>query len=306
MKMDMETFAERISTAVGEKMGSGFRTEVREVRKNNGIRLHGLLIREEGKAVVPAIYLECFLKAYESGTPFEEVVCRLLSVYRRDVPPDDISMDFFGSFGAVKKRVCYRLIGRKGNEDLLGEIPHVDFLDMAICFYYAYHGEAFGDGSILVCNSHAEMWDTCTEELLRLARGNTPRLFPGECCGMDEVLRETAGTGGDACGFPQKDGTGDACMEVPMKILSNRQRVFGAVCILYPGLLEGIAEKEGNLYIIPSSIHETILLPDDGRHPAMELKKMVYEVNRTQVIPEEVLTDRLYYYDAARKEIVMA
>lgn len=42
-----------------------------------------------------------------------------------------------------------------------------------------------------------------------------------------------------------------------MKVLSNTRRIDGAVCILYPGVLEGLAREEGHdLYILPSSIHE--------------------------------------------------
>ena len=59
-----------------------------------------------------------------------------------------------------------------------------------------------------------------------------------------------------------------------------------------------------NLYIIPSSIHEVILLPDSGKEPdATALKEMIREVNSTQVAPEEILSDNLYYYDATDKRV---
>ena len=80
--MDMEVFAGKVCTAVEKELGSEFRAEVSEVRKNNGILLHGLLISSKGQTVVPTIYLERFLEAYESGMPFKEVVDRVLSAYR--------------------------------------------------------------------------------------------------------------------------------------------------------------------------------------------------------------------------------
>ncbi len=98
----------------------------------------------------------------------------------------------------------------------------------------------------------------------------------------------------------------DAEWKIPMRILSNQKKCNGAACILYPGVLEELAGKRGNLFIIPSSIHETILLPDDETILAGDLKKMIHEVNTTQVSPDEVLSDSLYYYDAVKKEIVMA
>lgn len=300
--MEMDVFTKKVCAAVEMELGEGFRTEVREVRKNNGVRLQGLLILSKGQTVVPTIYLEHFLEAYESGLSFYGVVNRLLAVYRRDIPPEGMDMDFFRTFGKVRDRICYRLIGRKGNEELLEDIPHIEFLDLAVCFYYAYQGEKLGDGTILIHNSHMEMWDTSTEELSALAELNTQRLFPWECRGMEEVLEEMTGSG-------DTDGTENPMetpCQVPMKILTNSKRTDGAVCILYPGVLDGIAQKTGsNLFILPSSIHEVILLPDMGSEDSEELKKMIREVNSTQVAPEEVLSDTLYRYDRAEKRVVI-
>lgn len=160
--MDMETFVREICAAVEKELGREFRAEVREVRKNNGVLLHGLLVSSEGPAVVPTIYLERFLEAYVSGAAFEEVVRKVLSVYEESNTKGCIDMDFFRSFEDVRDRICYRLVGMKGNEALLEEIPYIGFLNLAICFYYAYHGEELGDGTVLIYNSHMEMWETCT------------------------------------------------------------------------------------------------------------------------------------------------
>ena len=292
--MRMDDFAERICVAVEEKLGKGVHTEVKNVRKNNGILLHGLLISLEGQRVVPTVYLEQFLEIYESGIPFEEVVSRLLAVYRESMPKGGIDMNFFRYYEAVKDRICYRLIGRKGNEAMLDEVPHKDFLDMAICFYYAYQGEKLGEASILVYNSHMEMWNVSTADLLAAAEENTSRLFPWKCRMMEDILVDMDEVDVEEPG-----------QEISLKVLSNEKRLYGATCILYPGALEKIAEKEGSFYIIPSSIHEVILLPDDGKKPTKDLKRMIYEVNRTQVVPEEVLSDSLYYYDSHIREIVL-
>ena len=117
--MDMEVFAGKVCTAVEKELSSEFRAEVSEVRKNNGILLHGLLISSKGQTVVPTIYLERFLEAYESGMPFKEVVDRVLSVYRESSHEGCTDMEFFRSFENVRDRICYRLIGRKGNGELL-------------------------------------------------------------------------------------------------------------------------------------------------------------------------------------------
>ena len=77
--------------------------------------------------------------------------------------------------------------------------------------------------------------------------------------------------------------------------------------MIYPGVLRALADDLGeNFYILPSSVHEILLLPDSGAEDARYLREMIREVNATQVEPEEVLSDNLYYFDRLknRMEIV--
>lgn len=299
--MEINEFAEKVCNAVKKELGTGYRVECKEVRKNNGVILHGLLVLGEERNVAPTIYLDTFLEAYEAGATFKSILQRLVEICREDMLKETVDMEFFRSFEQVRDRICYRLIGRKGNEELLEDIPYIEFLDLAICFYYAYHGDALGDGTILIHNSHLELWETCTAELFGLAKRNTQKLFPWVCSSLAEVLGEMTG---------QEIGPEDAAeqeeflREMPLQVLSNVKRTHGAICMLYPGVLEALAHKEGrNFYILPSSVHEVILLADTGAGSAGELRKMVAEVNSTQVAPEEVLSDSLYYYDSTDKRV---
>lgn len=179
----------------------------------------------------------------------------------------------------------------------------MDYLDLAICFFYAYYSDEMGEGSILIHNSHMEMWHTCMEDLFQLARVNTPVLFPWKYGTLWEIVREDIRAG-------QEEGGGEAALQasvpdvIPMRVLTNSKRSYGAACILYPGVLEEVAQRMGgSFYILPSSIHETILLPYDGMLSVESIKEMISVVNRTQVDPEEVLSDSLYYYDAEVNDI---
>lgn len=299
--MEIREFSQKICNAVKKELGEEYRIELKEVRKNNGVVLHGLVILFQSQNVAPTIYLDTFLEAYESGTAFAVVVRRLLALYRRGVPRESVDMDFFRSFDQVRDRICYRLIGRRGNESLLEDVPHIEFLDLVICFYYAYQGSALGEGTILVHNSHMKMWGTTVSQLYALARSNTPGLFPWVCSSLADVLNDMSGAEG--CEMPKDMGEGLG-RNFPMKVLGNTKRLHGAVCILYPGVLEELSLREKcSFYILPSSIHEVILLPDIGMACAEELKRMIVEVNSTQVAPEEVLSDSLYYYDFAQKKV---
>lgn len=293
--MEIKKFAQRVCKAVGDSLGDNYNVELKEVRKNNDVLLHGLTIQEKDHNVAPTIYLEHFWKAYEEGASFSEVIDRLLIVYGQDGPACSVDMDFFRDFEKVRDRICYRLIGSEENEILLEDIPHVEFLDLAVCFFYAYNGPILGEGSILVHNSHMKAWGSSIAELMSLARENTPRLFPSQCSTMEEVLEEI--TDGN-----KRDIT--FAKEVPMKVLTNNKRLNGAVCMIYQGILEHIAEELGaSLYILPSSIHEVILLAGEDTTDPRELKKMIMEVNSTQVAPEEVLSNSLYRYDRFEKRV---
>ena len=298
--MNINEFAGKVCNAVKKELGAGYRVECKEVRKNNGVMLRGLLVLGENQNVAPTIYLDTFLEAYESGATFRSILDRLLDICREDMLREAVDMEFFRSFERVRDRICYRLIGRKGNEELLEDIPYIEFLDLAICFYYAYHGESLGDGTILVHNSHLELWDTCTAELFGLAKRNTQRLFPWVCNSIAEVLGEIAGEDESS-----EEADEEAFLqEIPMQVLSNDKRTQGAVCMLYPDVLDTLSGKgKRNFFILPSSVHEVILLEDTGAGSIPELKKMVTEVNATRVAPEEVLSDSLYYYDSTDKRV---
>lgn len=293
---DIRSFAETVSKAVSEELGDGCQVKLQEVIKNNGVILQGLVILTRERNLSPTIYLNSFLEAYEAGVPLVEIVAKILEIYRKNMPPGNINMDFFREFGKVCPGICYKVVNRGRNRALLERIPHIDFLDLSICFFYAYQNEALGYGSILIYNSHMEMWNCSTETLLRFAQENTRRIFPWKSHRLAELLQEFAGSEAGQGMTPAEAGeaVSDA---IPMRVLTNVRRTHGATCMIYPGVLGALAsEINENLYILPSSIHEVIFMPESAVDGPRQLCGMVREVNATQVEPEEILSDNLYFY----------
>lgn len=95
-------------------------------------------------------------------------------------------------------------------------------------------------------------------------------------------------------------------MTIPFMVLGKVDYKEGAVGILDTDKLQEISEivKE-DLYILPSSIHECLLAPK-SKVDLQEAKEMVGEINILEVAPEERLSDNIYEYSAATREIVMA
>ena len=298
--MKLEKFMEMVSIKVQEIAGADASVHVQEVRKNNNVLLHGMTILRKGQNVSPTIYLDGFFDMLENGMDMEHIVRRILEAYVRGLPRNKVDMEFFRDFAKVRDRVVYRLVNREKNKDLLADIPHVDFLDLAICFYYSYEHPELGEGMILIHNNHMAMWKTCHRELMQLAEYNTPRLMPARLCSMDKALRGVLEEGALEELRELQQETGKY-----LYVLSNEKRCQGAAAILYPGILtEAAMRLKGSFYILPSSIHEVILLQDDGKGSGDGLHEMIADINKSQLREEEVLSDYAYRYDATAGKVM--
>lgn len=298
--MRLEKFMKTVQDRVQDVAGADACVQVQEVRKNNNVVLHGMSILRKGQNVSPTIYLDSFYEMMEEGTDVECIVKKILEVYVRGLPRGNVDMEFFKDFASVRDRIVYRLVNREKNRDLLCDIPHVEFLDLAVCFCYSYEHPEIGEGMILIHNTHMEMWETCHRELMRLAERNTPRLMPAWLCGMDQALKGVLDEEALLQLKQMQKETGKY-----MYVLSNDRRCQGAAAILYPGMLARAAQQlGGSFYILPSSIHEVILFRDESQSGGEQLHEMIEDINRNQLREEEVLSDYAYRYDAATGKVM--
>lgn len=298
--MKLDKFLKTVQDRVQDVAGADACVQVQEVRKNNNVVLHGMSILRKGQNVSPTVYLDSFYEMMEEGTDMEHIVKKILEVYVRGLPRGNVDMEFFKDFESVRDRIVYRLVNREKNRELLQEIPHVDFLDLAVCFCYSYENPEIGEGMILIHNTHLEMWQTSHRELMRLAERNTPRLMPAWLCSMDSALNGILDEEALAQLRQMQRETGKY-----MYVLSNDRRCQGAAAILYPGMLARAAQQMGgSFYILPSSIHEVILLRDETQSGGRQLHEMIEDINRNQLREEEVLSDYAYLYDAAAEKVV--
>ena len=84
-----------------------------------------------------------------------------------------------------------------------------------------------------------------------------------------------------------------------MWIISNNKGVSGAVNMIFEKNLHELSKGlNEDLYILPSSIHEVLIIPDDGRQDYHELEAMVQSINQAEVAPADRLSDHVYHYDS--------
>lgn len=182
-------------------------------------------------------------------------------------------------------------------------IPYIEFLDLSIVFQCLLSQKESHLETLLIHNVHTKLWGVTVEDLYKVAVENTRRLLPYEIKNMADVVDEIAKAEGTEL-FNHKD-----CMAEPesnklMYVLSNQKRIDGAVSMIYPGLLRDFADKIGSsFYIIPSSVHEVLLLPSENPEDRENLKDMVKEINDTQMEAEEILSYSMYWFDKSKGKI---
>ena len=216
-----------------------------------------------------------------------------------------VDMRQYLTYQSVKMSIVYKLISTERNGELLEDIPHMDFLDLSIVFQCLVTENELGMASMLVHNVHLRLWDVSVEELYKAARENTPKLMPHTVKSMAEVLLEIEESENPE-GFDRDEHMEEYADKVPMYVLSNVKRVEGAACMLYPNLVRDFSDIiDSSFYIIPSSIHELLLLPAKDTEEKEEIRKMIKEINDTQVSADEILSYSLYYYDREEGKICM-
>lgn len=183
------------------------------------------------------------------------------------------------------KKIHIKLVSYENNKGILEQCPHRKFKDLAI-LYYVRIADRPSEGIVVIKNEHINLWNVTESELYNAAMENATKESDFELLPMADVIGH---------------GICDSLMN-NFLILSNKDRTYGASAMLTPGLLQAISRKyDKNYYIIPSSIHECILILDEEREfnldMAMQLRELVGFVNATEVDAEDVLTENVYYFD---------
>ena len=299
--MDFSLFTASVTRKLQEKLGSCYRIFSRPVKKNNGKELTGIIVEEQDCNTSPTIYIDDFYEDYRKNVSIEEIVERICQIFYKSRFAQSVDLSDFADYSKASEQIAFKLINYEKNRELLKEIPHKTFYDLAIVFYYSVQEPPFdGNASILIRNSHLRTWEISPEELYEGAMERTPKMFPAQIENIEDIIADMLGSKEKSC-INANESKED---NIAMYVLSNKQKLQGASCMLYPGILRQFSmEQDSDLYILPSSVHEVILLADTGKNSAQSLLEMVSDINRTQVEESEVLSDAVYYYSRANDRI---
>ncbi len=293
--MNYRQFVSAVEARVKQQMKEGMSVCIRTTVKNNGKSRIGITVSEKGINISPTIYLEEYFEQYQKHHSLDRIAKSILKLYQEVRVERAWETSVLQSFQKMQSKIVYKLIHAEENEELLEQIPHVCVLDLAIVFYVLLDVNDSGTATILITDDIVKMWGVKKDVIYKIAHQNTKKLLPPEFQTMRSVVAELLDERAD-------EQEGEDCMYV----LTNEIRSFGAACMLYDKVLEDIGNQLGeNYYVLPSSVHEVIIVPESKSPNRIDLEEMIEEINDTQVEEEEVLSYRAYYFSRKENRLIL-
>ncbi len=300
MRLGFDEFANEVVEKVQEFLPESFgqaEISLQVVCKNNDVRLTGLTIKSSEKNVAPTIYLDGLYENYEGGEEIEAIARKIVTTSLANMP-ESVDVGWITDYEQCRGKVLPRLVSAEMNCEGLAKKPHRIMEDLAITYNVFLDNFEGGQASVQVTNEMLEKWGVDEEELHERAIENLAVLMPGELKGMTEVMLEML-PGAD--GVTAEDVERMMGEDEKMFVLTNVAKTFGATAILDEKLMKEVAERIGeDFYVLPSSVHELLLVKGNGSDETEALKSMVAEVNDSQVDPQDRLSYSVYRYAPGR------
>ncbi len=292
--MNYEDFKKELVSMVSKHFDASTSVTIKTIEKNNGTKKDALFINEKDHHISPTIYLEGVFDDYKSNMDMDITVTKLINIYHANSFAAGKYLTEIDAFEKCKPYIISKVINYDKNLSLLADVPHERFMDLAIIYLIIADmiptGLSFGPesrGFITIRNFMLEKWNVTKEDIRDLSISNTPKLMPYEVQSMSDFIGKLSDNRPLAC-------------EVPMYILTNKYTTFGASAMLYTDVLKAVSDKlNSDLYIIPSSIHELIFIPKDNSLISRkeDINTLIRTVNKTEVDPEDILSDHVYIYE---------
>lgn len=278
-----------------------YKASINHVVKNNSVELDGICLHRAGDTLSPTVYLNHFYEEYLEGRPLHSILSEIAATLSSEVPELEVNTSLYDNYDAIRHQIIFRLVNYERNEELLTSCPYLPFCDLAITFRWLVHSDSSGIASALITNKEMELWNITLEELYQTASINTRRLFPATIQPIQQLLSEYLNKDADIQEL--LDQTPD---ELQLFILSNEPRINGSTSMIYDGILADFAKKiKKDLYILPSSIHEVLLMPATKEIEEQALLNLVRDANRTVVGLPDILSDSIYRFDSKHNRIIM-
>lgn len=294
---NIQDFAEEVRSKIKSFLSEDYddaAIEIVSITKSNDRHFVGIVARAndaEHGSMSPTVYLEPFFKEFLAGRSMQSILSDIAHIIEANSGGTLDTFDFNDlNFETIKNQIAARLCEWRENKDFLADKPYSKLCDLAV--YYAVNvGEnENGHLSFTIDNKFLDHLGVTKDEVHAAALSNL-RCQGVVCMSLAEVLAQMMDV--DISSVPEPG--------LPMHIITNHQRLFGAAALIDNKFLETLAREFGcDFVILPSSVHEIIAIPV-GELPDLDvsmLKEMVQSVNATEVAPSERLSNSVYMFDA--------
>lgn len=303
--MGYEEFVESFKSKILEILSDENVELVRQRCVKVNEELDAITIRYPDSVIAPTIYLEDKYEAYQRGQSVEfiaEKTIGQLRIAQREAPElPELTEE------SARKNLYCAVINADSNAELLKDVPHERVEDLAIIPRFRISDNA----SFIVHNSLCSSIRMTSEEIMEVARSNTYKQH-FECQNMVEAMREIM----KSQGVPENDieeFLQEQARECPLYVMSNSQKVDGAVALISDDAMEKAYQKikadhpeMEDMYVLGSSRHELILIPDSAVDSIEALKMIHHEVQNTELSNADKLTNNIYRYNAMARKLNLA
>lgn len=313
--MDIKEFQKKLIETINEKTENAV-IEAKEVIGNNGVKRHGLVMKGTTQYTNPVIYID---KEYERYSDEEEmddiydISQRIIQIYElsknEDIGQEEMVKNI-NDWNWAKNKVMFTLVNTDKNKEVLKAVPSTPFLDLSYTYYIQLQNSNFENGNVRIKNEYLDRWDITLEELHKQAVKNLMKFTEEEMEPMVDVVLKILFEGNNEF---KEEGTkfirelNSESEYSEMHVLSTTSHIYGAVYMFYSSKIKALADKlDSDLYILPSSIHELILIPVLENEEVETLREMVNQVNEESVENIDYLSDNVYRFDRNTEEICIA
>ena len=126
---------------------------VHKVTKNNNLVLTGISIRSKEVNLAPTIYMDGYYNEYKDGRPMAEILAEVERAYNIYKAEQDFDVSSITDFNLVQDKICYKLVNRDKNKELLADAPYLPFQDLAVIFYVLVSEDRVGTGTVTIHNN---------------------------------------------------------------------------------------------------------------------------------------------------------
>lgn len=283
--VDKDSFKSMLLDEFYSKLPDDYTLTVKEVFKENDIKMTGININREGSNGGCVLYVENYYDRYQQGEDLSSMVSDTL----REVTKSEIYDMDMNSFTRddMLSHTTFRMANRYTNQLRLSDVPTRDVPGMTDIVIYPVYEVNVGTrhGTVLVTNSMLEQNHISVQEIHAAAEANTERRMA--IVPLEERLRGMVDEDVMPMGF-----------ESPFLVSHDREARSDEASVLgAPKVLGSLKEP---YYVIPSSTHELLFLPKTFEASVENLQRLVSEVNGSVLDAKEVLSNNIYEIDHGR------